>query len=556
VFYETEFPYRLFSATPTVVSQSITPTRLPLAVAFEPALLSHSSSTTNHSDALTTASRVELPSPTTQSSSPVAILSPTTSNIYAPLTQPAISLPASPPTLIISNHHPIITRVKASICKPRALCASNYPLPQRYVALLISSVPREPSSFKAASLDSHWVSAMTDEYHTLLDNQTWTLVPHTSSMNVVRCCWVYKIKERADGSIERYKARLVAKGFNQEQGIGFTNTFSPVAKATTVRILLSIGLSHQWSIRQLDVKNVFLHGALAEEVYMSQPPGFIHSSFLDHVCKLHRSIYGLRQAPRVWFQSLSDALISFGFKSSKADNSLFTNHSSAGTSLLLVYVDDIIIMGSTDSLINHFVHKLSQCFNMKDLGDIHYFLGLEVHRASTHLQLTQTKYLLSILKSASMLDCKPQPTPVISGRKLSMSDGLLLPDPYKYLRLVGALQYLTFTRLDISYSVQQVCQFMHSPRNAHPQVVKRILWYLKGTLGFGLCFYANSSPTLSCFVHANWSGCPDTRRSTMGHCVFLGSNLISWSAKKQVTVALSSTESEYKAFTHASADLL
>jgi histone deacetylase 1/2 len=155
-----------------------------------------------------------------------------------------------------------------------------------------------------------------------------------------------------------------------------------------------------------------------------------------------------------------------------------------------------------------------------------------------------------------MLDCKPQPTPVISGRKLSMSDGLLLPDPHEYRRLVGALQYLTFTRPDISYSVQQVCQFMNSPCDAHLQAVKRILRYLKGTLGFGLCFYANSSPTLSCFVDVDWAGCPDTRRSTMGHCVFLGSNLISWSAKKQVTVALSSTKSEYKALTHASADLL
>ena len=556
VFNETKFPYGLSSATPTVVSQSITPTRLPLAVAFEPTLLSNSSSSTNHPDASTTASRVDLPSPTTQSSSPAAILSPTTSNICAPLTQPATPPPASPPAPIISNKHPMITRAKAGICKPRALCASNYPLPQCYVALLLSSVPREPSSFKAASLDSHWVSAMTDEYHALLDNQTWTLVPRTSSMNVVGCRWVYKIKERVDGSIERYKARLVAKGFNQEQGVDFTNTFSPVAKATTVRILLSIGLSRQWSIRQLDVKNAFLHGALAEEVYMSQPPGFIHSSFPDHVCKLHCSIYGLRQAPLVWFQSLSHALISLGFKSSQADNSLFTNHSSAGTVLLLVYVDDIIIIGSTDSLVNHFVHKLSQRFHMKDLGDLHYFLGLEVHRASTHLQLTQIKYLLSILKYASMLDCKPQPTPVISGRKLSMSDGLLLPDLHEYRRLVGALQYLTFTRPDISYFVQQVCQFMNSPRDAHLQAVKRILRYLKGTLGFGLCFYANSSPTLSCFVDVDWAGCPDTRRSTMGHCVFLGSNLISWSAKKQVTVALSSTKSEYKALTHASADLL
>ena len=161
----------------------------------------------------------------------------------------------------------------------------------------------------------------------------------------------------------------------------------------------------------------------------------------------------MRQVPRVWFQSFSQALTSLGFKSSKADNSLFTNHSSAGTILLLVYVDDIIIIGSSDSLINHFANQLSQRFHMKDLSELYYFLGLEVHRTSIQLQLTQTKYLLSILKSASMLDYKPQPTPVISSRKLSMSDGLLLPDPHEYRRLVGAFQYLTFTRPDISYSV-------------------------------------------------------------------------------------------------------
>jgi hypothetical protein len=161
----------------------------------------------------------------------------------------------------------------------------------------------------------------------------------------------------------------------------------------------------------------------------------------------------LHQAPRAWFQSFSQALTSLGFKSSKADNSLFTNHSFAGTILLLVYVDDIIIIGSSDSLINHFANQLSLRFHMKDLSELYYFLGLEVHRTSIQLQLTQTKYLLSILKSANMLDYKPQPTPVISSRKLSMSDDLLLPDPHEYRHLVGAFQYLTFTRPDISYSV-------------------------------------------------------------------------------------------------------
>ena len=562
VFNEAEFPYELKSIMPSVASQpAATPspaaTKTPLAIVFEP-LLSHSSSM---NDSPTTSTCQMAPSSSATPTTSTADFSPVlSSTACAPPDQPALPstacVPTPPPAAIISNNHPMITRAKDGIRKPRALCVSNYPLPNKYIALLATSISREPASFKAASLDSNWIAAMKDEYRALIDNQTWSLVPRSPSMNVVGCRWVYKLKERADGSIERHKARLVAKGFNQEQGVDFTNTFSPVAKATTVRILLSIGLSRQWSIRQLDVKNAFLHGALAEEVYMSQPPGFIDSSCPDYVCKLHRSIYGLRQAPRVWFQSFSQALLSLGFQSSQADNSLFTLHSSAGSVLLLVYVDDIIITGSTDSLINHIVNQLSRRFHMKDLGDLHYFLGLEVHRSSGHLRLTQTKYLLSILSSANMIDCKPQPTPVTSGRKLSMSAGLLLPNPHEYRRLVGALQYLTFTRPDISYSVQQVCQFMHSPRDAHLQAVKRILRYLKGTPSLGINFSANSPSTLSCFVDADWAGCPDTRRSTMGHCVFIGHNLISWSAKKQLTVALSSTESEYKALSHASADLL
>ena len=180
-------------------------------------------------------------------------------------------------------------------------------------------------------------------------------MPHISSINVVGCCWVYKVIERADGSIERYKARFVAKGYNQEQGNDFTNTFSPFVKATTIRILLSLGLSRQWSIRQLDIKNAVLYGVLTEEVYMSQPLGFIHSSFPHHVCKLHHFIYGLCQAPQVWFQSFSHALTSLGFKSRKADNSFFTRHSSSGTVLLLVYVDNIIITGFLDYLVNHII---------------------------------------------------------------------------------------------------------------------------------------------------------------------------------------------------------
>lgn len=202
------------------------------------------------------------------------------------------------------------------------------------------------------------------------------------------------------------------------------------------------------------------------------------------------------------------------------------------------------------------VDHLSSHFAMKDLGSLHYFLGVEAVRTTSTLKLTQSKSIVSILSRMNMLDCKPCSTPVKMGRKLSLYDGTLLDDPTSYRQIVGALLYLTLTRPDIMYAVQQVCQFMHSPRDTHLQAVKRILRYLKGTINFGISFISTSSSTLTGYVDSDWAGCPDRRRSTMGHCIFLGANPISWSTKKQVTLSQSSTEAEYKALSSATSELL
>jgi hypothetical protein len=288
---------------------------------------------------------------------------------------------------------------------------------------------------------------------------------------------------------------------------------------------------------------------------MKQPPGFHDKSYPTHVCRLHKAIYGLKQAPYAWFQRFSGFLYHYGFLGSKADSSMFVFQSTVGIMVLLLYVDDIILTGSCPSLLQSFIHILSTQFAMKDLGDLHYFLGIEAMRTPQGLHLSQSKYTLALLSRANMLEAKPCSTPVPTISKLSFHDGDPLSNPSSYRQIVGALQYLTMTRPDLTYAVNQACQFMHSPTTTHLQAVKRILRYIKGTIDLGIHLTPCSSLTLHAFSDANWAGCPDDRRSTIGYCIFLGPNLVSWSCKKQPTVARSSAEAEYCALACVGAEL-
>jgi histone deacetylase 1/2 len=246
----------------------------------------------------------------------------------------------------------------------------------------------EPRNLSAALNDPHWCAAMQDEYNALMENQTWTLVPSSSNKNLIDCKWVYRIKHRADGTIDQYKAHLVAKGFKQRYGIDYEDTFSPVVKIATIRIVLSIAVSCDWTLRQLDVKNAFLHGVLEEEVYMKQPPGFKNTDTPHHVCRLDKALYGLKQAPRAWYSRLSAKLQDLGFLPSKADTSLFLYDKSGVTIFVLIYVDDIIMTSSSDHAIAALLKDLNAHFAIKDLGALHFFLGIEVQRIAHSLLLT------------------------------------------------------------------------------------------------------------------------------------------------------------------------
>jgi histone deacetylase 1/2 len=389
-------------------------------------------------------------------------------------------------------------------------------------------------------------------------NKTWHLVPPQRGTNVIGCKWVYKIKRKPDGSLDRYKARLVAKGFKQRYGIDYEDTFSPVIKAATIRVILSLAVSCGWSLRQLDVQNAFLHGLLEEDVYMHQPPGFEDPNQPNYVCKLDKALYGLKQAPRAWYSRLSERLIQLGFKASKADTSLFFLSKGGITMFVLVYVDDIIVASSTEQATSLLLRDLKEQFALKDLGELHYFLGIEVHKTNGGILLTQEKYASDLLKRVGMVDCKPVNTPLSTSEKLSLYEGTPLgaQDTTRYRSIVGALQYLILTRPDISFAVNKVCQFLHAPTTVHWEAVKRILRYIKQCTGLGLKIHRSASTLVSAFSDADWAGCVDDRKSTGGFAVFLGTNLVSWSARKQSTVSRSSTEAEYKAIANATAEVM
>lgn len=342
------------------------------------------------------------------------------------------------------------------------------------------------------------------------------MLPLPPGKQSIGCRWVYKVKHNADGSVDRHKARLVAKGYTQQEGVDFFETFSPVAKLATVKILLTLAASQNWHLAQLDVNNAFLNGDLLEEVYMDIPFGYKssaskHTESSKLVCKLHKSIYGLRQASRQWCTKFSEALLESSFIQFQSDYTLFIKGSGQSFLALLVYVDDIIVAGPSLPLIRDFKVDLQSKFKLKDLGELKYFLGLEIARSTKGICLSQRNYTLHLLDDAGLLACKPALTPMEPRIQLNATDGEPLTDITHYRRLIGRLLYLTLSRPDITFVVHKLSQFLSQPRIPHLNAVYHILRYLKSTPGQGIFFSASSSIQIRAFSDADWAACVDTK---------------------------------------------
>ncbi|PKU72052.1 Retrovirus-related Pol polyprotein from transposon TNT 1-94 [Dendrobium catenatum] len=304
--------------------------------------------------------------------------------------------PTHPPT-----KHPMITRLRSGLLQPKKIFDLQH-----------SIIPSNPTSYSEAHKHSVWRKAMSMEFEALQQQGTWVLVPPSPNFNVLGNKWLFRTKYNADGTLARHKARLVAKGFNQEFGLDYFDTFSPVAKFPTIHILFTVAISRQWSILQLDISNAFLHGQLEETVYMKQPQGFIDSNYPNHVCLLKKALYGLKQAPRQWFSTFTNFLTEFRFLVSAADPSILRYSKGAIQIYILVYVDDILLTGNHPSTIDYLLSALNSRFHMRNLGSVSNFLGLQVKHTSNGLHLSQALYAQTLLNKAGMKDCKPVLTPL------------------------------------------------------------------------------------------------------------------------------------------------
>ncbi|CAM8890455.1 unnamed protein product [Rhodiola kirilowii] len=388
---------------------------------------------------------------------------------------------------------------------------------------------------------------MNKEINALADNNTWSISELPQGAHAIACKWIFRVKYHSDGSIERHKARLVAKGFTQVEGIDYHDTFPPVVKMTTVRCLLAIAAVQNWPICQLDIDNAFLHGDLREEVYMLTPPEFyMKEKQKGLVCKLQRSIYGLKQASRQWFLRFSDSLIQFGFIQSIEDYSLFTLKRTGEFIIILVYIDDVVVTGTCSMIIQEIKAFIHEKFRIKYLGNVKYFLGIEVAISKDGIFINQRKYALDILEDHNYTDSKPVKTPLETKHGLSISTASALSDPTIYRKLVGKLIYLTVTRPNLAFDVHTLSQFMANPTEDHLRAAHRLLRYIKSAPAHVIFFSASSNLSLQGLCDADWASCPLTRRSVIGYCMLLGSSILSWKTRKQAVVSRSSTESEYR----------
>ena len=392
----------------------------------------------------------------------------------------------------------------------------------------------EPQTMEEALSSDHakeWKEAADSEYESLIENETWEHVELPSGRKPIGCKWVFKVKHRSNGKVEQFKGCLVAKGYDQKYGIDYDETFSPVVRFSSIRALIALAVQNGMLLHQMDVVTAFLNGKLDEEIYMQQPKGYIRFGEEHLVCKLKKSLYGLKQSPRCWNKVFQEYLESIGFKQNTADPCVFCR--TVGTmAVIAVYVDDLILSIKTSQEMQEAKESLQARFKMKDMGKLHYCLGISIEQEEDEkcVWIHQKQYILSIIEKYGLTDAKTSPTPADLSVKLEKDDGFSKEvDPIAYQSMVGSLLYAAIaTRPDISYAVGVVSKFNSKPTEAHLTAVKRIVRYLKGTVDMGLRYHKSENGILLGYSDADWAGDMYDRHSTTGNLFLMAGGAISW----------------------------
>ncbi|GKA36867.1 retrovirus-related pol polyprotein from transposon TNT 1-94 [Tanacetum coccineum] len=400
----------------------------------------------------------------------------------------------------------------------------------------------EPKNVNEALKDESWVVAMQEELNQFVANDVWELVPLPISQSVIGTKWVFRNKLDENGIVSR---NLVAQGYNQQEGIDYDETYAPVARLESIRILLAIACANDFKLYQMDVKSAFLNGFINEEVYVAQPPGFIDFQKPNYVYKLKKALYGLKQAPKAWYDRLKAFLTKRKYSMGMVDNTLFTKKSKSHLIIVQIYVDDIIFGSTSQNLCDDFAKIMHDEFEMSMMGELNFFLGLQIKQMKDEIFFNQSKYVKEMLKKFGLEDSKPTKTPMSTEIKRTKDDEADFIDSSKSQGMIGSLLYLTANRPDIMFSVCLCARFQENPKTTHLEADKSIFKYIRGTSHLGLWYPKGTGIETVVYADSDHASDYVDHKSTSGVCTFMGCCLTSWFAKKQTALAISTTEAEY-----------
>lgn len=431
-------------------------------------------------------------------------------------------------------------------------------IPERFQVIITKSL-NEPKTFEEVQKREdreQWMNAMKDELNSLKKIGTWDLVNIPDGRKPIGCKWVFKIKTDASGNIKKYKARLVAQGFNQKFGVDYDEVFAPVVRQTTFRMFLTLAGEKQMIVKQYDVKTAFLYGILHEDIYMKQPIGFELQN--NKVCKLNRSIYGLKQSAKCWNEKLTNVFLTIGFQKGLADTCILKYFKDGEWIFILIYVDDILVATKSEDHQQFVKTFLKSEFEISDLGDINFYLGIKIEKGiDNYFAISQEKYINKIVEDAGVTNGKYSKIPMDVGYLKNITESVLMPSNEKYRKLIGSLLYLsTNTRPDISTAVSILSRKVNKPTYNDWTELKRLTKYLNGTKHLKLKLSCNNNKGLYGFADADWAQCQIDRKSNSGYLFKYNGSCISWSCRKQESVSLSSTEAEYISLSEATQEAI